>query len=478
MEELKTEATRHLIDQAIAVGRSYQSPQTGFIHYNVSLPNSTQHQTIPVYENALFALALFRTRLMDNIKEGQSLIAKLLAFQNEQGNFPVYLHEYPNCRDFTVGIRMLAPFYWILKGFGHVLGHDLREQLETSIQKIIADGIDAHQNNPFPFSLAVRFAAKIDENMLQDLMKSVPDMTLHSTSYLADLLVAMQMTNKNPDEAPWNQMWAFIQQTWHRQLACYCGPDIRETQDTFEPTVGLYDLFLGVLSGSIGHRTERLKIDHLQGALIHPFANGFPTWTTSSLIKGTHEDQAWMSLIENDWALTLMEKTVPLSEKRERTFTPIKVIWGNLEKVHSLVCQGIKGVVKYDWKEDEKNVIDLFFDLDHLFEGGNSEKSREICFYFDIHPGVKVLVGEQQATTFALGQKMVISFDDGKNIAIQLDLLEGEGEFLGHVAQMNRPTQINQGEDKRFEVYDWTLFLRTLRRKENCKLRARIELKF
>ena len=110
MEELKTEATRHLIDQAVTVGRTYQSPQTGFIHYHKSCPNSTVHHTIPIYENALFILALFRTRLMDNIKEGQSLLAKLLHFQNKEGNFPVYLHEFPLCRDFSTGIQLLAPY--------------------------------------------------------------------------------------------------------------------------------------------------------------------------------------------------------------------------------------------------------------------------------------------------------------------------------------------------------------------------------
>ncbi len=117
--EDKSETIRRFIEWAMAAGRSFQSSQTGFIHYYYELPQCSNHQTIPIYENTLFALALLRSRQIENIKEAQNLLKRLLVFQHNHfdpscGNLPVYLHEFPFCRDFSMGIQLLAPllFYF------------------------------------------------------------------------------------------------------------------------------------------------------------------------------------------------------------------------------------------------------------------------------------------------------------------------------------------------------------------------------
>ena len=60
------------INFAVDTGRRMQRKQTGFVHYCNQSEDLTTHDTIPVLENALFALSLFRTRLADNVLEGKN----------------------------------------------------------------------------------------------------------------------------------------------------------------------------------------------------------------------------------------------------------------------------------------------------------------------------------------------------------------------------------------------------------------------
>ncbi|MFI5344463.1 MAG: hypothetical protein ACHQUC_09610 [Chlamydiales bacterium] len=242
----KFEMTRRLVESAIAAGRAFQSPQTGFVHYYFSQPESANHQTIPLYENLLFALALLRSRVIENIKEAQALLSRLLAFQNQAegpscGNFPFYLHEYPFCRDFNVGISFLAPFYWILKGFGHVLGQELRQRLEMSVGGIVQYGLKADQSRSFPYSVALRFAASLiglgglldradweqeGVQMLNRLGDQPSQDSWYHTSHLSDLFIALQMAKFDLSQQPWKDFWQLASQTWHGPTASYCGPCI------------------------------------------------------------------------------------------------------------------------------------------------------------------------------------------------------------------------------------------------------------
>ena len=88
---------RRLIDLAIASGRRRLSDQTSFVHLSYETEGA-KHDTIPLFENFCYALGLFRSKLTEDIAEGKALLERLFAFEVE-GNFPVYLHEYPVCRN-------------------------------------------------------------------------------------------------------------------------------------------------------------------------------------------------------------------------------------------------------------------------------------------------------------------------------------------------------------------------------------------
>jgi len=127
---------RCFIDLNLQAARKRLSPQTGWVHHCYE-SEGTRHDTIPLLENLCFALALFRSRLSDDILQGRQLLEKLLAFE-VQGEFPIYLHEYPTIRDRGSSLDLLPALLHIQKEFGIVLGEGLQKQLAAAIARILA----------------------------------------------------------------------------------------------------------------------------------------------------------------------------------------------------------------------------------------------------------------------------------------------------------------------------------------------------
>lgn len=202
------------VELALKAGRLKQSPQTGFVHHSYeNLEKSSE--TIPVYENFCFALALFRTKIAENVLEGKALLDRLFAFQTPEG-FPIYLHEYPQCKSRKLESKLSIVAQFLLKDFSAVLGEALRSKLE----------------------LLVRPMEKTDD--------------------WADLLIQSQLTGEDPAPAL---------QWWDSQALCFVGP---QKQDRGEPAVTLYDLIMGEWTGALSARALADHPIHLQASLIYP----------------------------------------------------------------------------------------------------------------------------------------------------------------------------------------------------------------
>ena len=132
---------------ALLAGQQLRSKQTGYVHFHYGHVQPP-FETIPLIENALFVLALLRSRIVEKMQEGMLLLKGLLGFQvhsqdENLGNFPLYLHQYPQCNDSTVALQLLAPFYWMMVQFGHVLGGSLRDALERAAELAIRHSVAA-----------------------------------------------------------------------------------------------------------------------------------------------------------------------------------------------------------------------------------------------------------------------------------------------------------------------------------------------
>lgn len=490
LKEPPSDLSKGLGEWALAAGRFYQSPQTGFVHFYHGEAEQ-RAQTIPVMENTLFVLSLLRSRLVEQVQEGKGLLKRLLAFQKTQGsegygNFPVYLHEYPNCQDPALGIQLLAPFYWILKQFGHVLGSELKQQLEQAACLVLEHSLHAHQEKVFPYSLSVRLAAaqlafglllnkrEWQEGGREQLEKCAERQLegWNTTRHLADILAGLQMVYPSLLNSPWSSLWNQMEKTWHSHLACYIGPCVREWQEKEEPQVNLYDLFGGYYSGQFSRRASLLSIHHLHGILVQPSSDKFDLNKPSCVVKGELKQQAWQTVYDPKWAYTFLEKNGPHQPTVDKTHTPYRLVWGDLHLLHSLVCQG-GSIEKVQFHENENTFL-LLFDLRDQPSEEESAPKREIEFFVDFHPDIQFHLNGHSATTFELGQTFQLLFKQYR-LSLTFELIEGKGNFLGHLMRSNRPSQIDSKGERRFQAYDWTFFLRTIRREGHCRIQANLK---
>ena len=101
------------------------------------------------------------------------------------------------------------------------------------------------------------------------------------------------------------------------------------------------------------------------------------------------------------------------------------------------------------------------------------EEDAEVDFYLDKNQGCVIHVDDVPAISFTLGE--TVSFkSDSMKISILFDSIKGDGVFRGHVMPGNRPSQLEIKGQRRFNAYDWRVFLRRLRGKGSCTVKATI----
>lgn len=491
--ENRTDRMKTLVEWAIAYGRKLQSSQTGYLHYYYHAQEDDVHQAIPVFENVCFALALLRSRLVENAQEAKKILEGILSFQQIDhpefsGNFPFYLHEYPACKDRSLSIQLLSPFYWILKSFGHVLGQELKIKMEKASCQLISHGLKTHEWKALPYSTTVRLAAGMqafglllmDDNLTQkgkDLLthylmnKSVEQW--NSTAVLADLIIALQMVYPSFIHSPWGSFWEYLSRTWHRGAFCYVGPGVKEWQQREEPQPTIYDLFMCYVSGPYSDRVKKGQLYHLHGALLQPVSDHLLDNCIPFYLKEQYQDQDWTLVYHSKWAYTLLEKRQLLQPTEEKTYAPFRLVWGDVHRTHTFVCQGGHlARAEYHLEPDNIQLLLELADNTNIEERGDQQ---EVEFYFDFHPGVQLKVEDKPATTFMLGQPLVLDLD-GLAVKATFELLEGQGQFLGHFMRGNRPSQLNAKGDERFNAYDGQLFLRTVRRSGPCRIKLTMQI--
>ncbi len=492
--ELASDLLKTLNEWALAAGRSLQSEQTGYVHYYYGDKGLAHDHTIPLVENSLFILALLRSRLIENIQEAKALLKRLLAFQSPLtseglGNFPLYLHDYPLCQDTTIALQLLAPFYWILKHFGHILGADLKQQLEQAAHRALEFSMHMHTNKSFSYAWNVRLAAAqkaygdlwersnwIEEgkNQLEKLSHGQLE-EWYTTKQLGDLLIGLQMAYPSLQNSPWHSLWQRLEKTWHQATGCYVGPCIREWQEREEPQPHVYDLYAGYFAKQFAKRITVLRPYHLYAALIQPSSDQFNALLYPLQVEGQVKHQAWQLRNEETWCYTVLEKKDAVNNpSMDKTYTPFRLVWGDLHVAHTIVCQG--GRYEHVTYQCDKQNIQLVFQLGADIPQ-EREKSREIEFFVDVQPDVQFTLDHapQAATTFELGQSIQLTFGS-QRFSLVFSLLEGEGDFLGHLMRGNRPSQIDLKGEKRFHAYDWTFFLRTVRRQGPCRVQAKLTI--
>ncbi len=120
------------------------------------------------------------------------------------------------------------------------------------------------------------------------------------------------------------------------------------------------------------------------------------------------------------------------------------------------------------------NEIALIATLNEPIGDDDREKKREITFFCDLHPELKTTISGKPGTVFTLNEPLL--FESGPiRLQMTFSLLEGGGDFIGHLMRGNRPSQTADKGESRFAAFDQQIILRTLRRSHPCKIKIKID---
>jgi hypothetical protein len=423
--EVEEDLKRKMIELNLTAARSFQSPQTHYIHLNYE--SHERHDTIPLLENFCFALALIRSRLAENVLEGKTLLEKLLIFEVE-GNFPIYLHEFPQCKDRAFGLELLPIFHFLLGSFRATLGEPLATQIEMLIGRILSHAYKMHAQRPLSLSAEFRLKSYFEPHCL-------PLWTPQTPEEWADALITYQMTKSK--NASLCHLLENSLQKWHPQLCVFIGPQFQERG---EPKVTLFDLLMGHYHGVYSRRALECRRMHLLASLIQPF-----------------EEQTKEPLLMDPLCHAIAPSSLP----------PFALYWGSPLQLNSLTIEAQKSLCSID-KQDHVIEIAVTLPNQTLQEG---TEAIELACFFNLHSEHQILINEGKATAFQLGQKIELC-SGSHRFRLEISLENGEGTFFGHILRANRSTQ--KGKNLKFETFDWQIALRTIRRTENCSLKLRL----
>jgi hypothetical protein len=405
------------LDLAIGAARKRQSPRTGLIH--LFHADTSASDTIPLYENFCFALALCRMKKGETVLEAKDLMMRLFAFQTEEGNFPIYLHDFPRCYDPCQGLKIAPALLLVLREFGSVMGSDWKEQLENSLRKIIL------------FSSS-RKLSPIWQHRLEAIQGKTPSFVpeISGPAEEWEYLVSTQFIS-----APRCALF-------HPTLCTYVFTDM---QEGFEPAAG------GLEWAAADHFPGRLQKDN-------------PLQIRSVLLEKVEIDPLQTEL--EGWHVVSSETHHYVAAKSagpESQFPyALKLLW-NGNPLHSLVMP--VGQTKIGTTDG----IEFRIELPKEFQLDRTDLV-ECALYCAALPNTAIFIDGLKGTTFQLGQEIQIQTPD-RNISMRFELEDGEGQFCGHILRGNRPTQTANTGPFLYETFDWKIALRTLRRSSPCVLK-------
>lgn len=459
----------HCKELALEAGRNRQSQETGFIHYCYQ---ADSRDTVPVRENLCFVLALLQSRAADNIQEAKRILERLLCYQ-ESGNFPVYLHEFPDCYNRWKSIEVLPSLIWILKGYHHVIGPLLKQKVEKCIRLAFDHALIMLKEYSANDSITLRLGCALfafgeysNEKALADqgkkwilsVKESGPNPSWFVSEQLGSFFVSLSLVRGQI----WPELLDHCFTMYHPGFCTYCGPCLAEKQLGNNPEPTLLDFYL---NRNLPKRLQKMHPIHLQCSLVRPQEEEELLIANTGNAQGVFSGWKWRVSKEREFALGLVEGD--LTQDNIKGFSPLRLVWGDRELPESLVLQ-MANVNSYTCRLRDHEV-EIRMRLGEIVENDHP-KDRVEAAVFCSRSGGKVNVDGQKATLFYLGD--TVQIESGIRIFIQFHLIEGEGDFTGHLAIGNRPSQILTDHDP----YDWKISLRSVRRFASCVICMKLKV--
>ena len=400
--------------QALAIcvkmGESFLSPKTQFVQFD---------QRITLNHQMYFALALAKTKQKDAMYEAIEMMKKVLPFQNDEGGFPRYLHEYPNsyCR-----LSCLKMFLALAE-----LIHLGKTVLKTSTLAPWVSALERLENYLKGLSLQKEYALwfscvesyKNGERLSSNKKEELTKCSFQSAKKCGDHLCFMQALAEE-----FSKEIEKIHSFYHKTFG-YIGPMEEEKQHSGKRILSFLDVFFGC-SG------EQLDPIFLEGALVESSIQkkreplfSYENWRIreeKNYIERMSKD-AW-HLFSQDVRLFFQEKDLDFS--------------GNRGTIHI-------------GKMDPKNpfVAKLFW----------SDQAKYQCF-----------VNGKKSSMFFLEDVVEIIFPEFV-VQVIWKKVSGEGDFTGHFLRGNKPYEMSKER-----LFDAMMGIRALRCSPNTKLEIQIRI--
>jgi len=242
------EKKRYYTQLALQGGACYLSKETGYIQ---------DGHRIPLYENFCYALALACSKQKEQAYEAQERVQKLLHFQNKEGFFPKYLHEFPHGKDLYLQKKLLWIAQQLACQHAVAMGSKVIEQLQRAM--------DALQGS------------------LKDFPGYLPP-AMVSSRKLSSFLVPFA-------HGELSELCKEYGGYFHPDLGCYCGPCLDEYYERGSVKKGAFEYLMASYYQVYPAWMKEASLLQLQAAWIPYFTK--PASISYGVLRGSYQKMPW-----------------------------------------------------------------------------------------------------------------------------------------------------------------------------------------
>ncbi len=112
-----------------------QNKETLWIHFDEKDPFNFKTPLVPIIENIAYVLTCFNHKTQDSFQAGQKRLQQILAL-HQGGNFPKYLHQFPDFESPYIGLLVFPYLYKISKNFAPYLNKEILSQVDLVLEEI------------------------------------------------------------------------------------------------------------------------------------------------------------------------------------------------------------------------------------------------------------------------------------------------------------------------------------------------------
>lgn len=441
---------RQAIERALQAGRKRQSPHTRWIH-------SMEYHRVPLFDNALFILALFRTKNSDNIQEALFGLDRLLCFQNSDGSFPEYLHEFQQKKQRL--LYCVFPLFWVYKEFGHIIKDGLRERLKQALIRACMHDvvIELLYAKVQTASLLIAVGSLLKDIEIEERgRKLLPSLDFYRDfasfahpEQLAILISSYELTHDTVDSSYWEPLIHWFESAWSTNWQCFVGPTLYREQERCEHVITPVDLYLALFSDTLPKESAADLFLSLIWKKYALRSRSLPVYR-----EGKSDSFSWSFLHTKDWAASAI-----ITNYRSVGFYPFRCILG----AHSLYASFGNGILHTAFLKEEHITLCVRYDCEIVTD---KKEESEICsFLWAYTEGQRM-----GATVFTAGQEVALQIHT-HTVHMKMQVIEGEACVAGHFRFGNRHGQIMDCQSAAFDRECVVRFIRGV-----CPFILQIEL--